>query len=158
MAVAFGYSEKSPESSGIEELRVKINLTVNTGIYCLCIKLLQGHYIKVGCLGTFYFPPGFYIYVGSAQNGLERRIQRHVRRKKKVRWHIDYLLQYGQVVSAHTYGGEKDKECVVSHEIGNMEDAVVPVKGFGSSDCFCASHLYFFQDDPDFWISRLKIT
>ena len=137
---------------------MKINLTVNTGIYCLCIKLPQGCYIKVGCLGTFYFPPGFYIYVGSAQNSLKHRIQRHVRRKKKVHWHIDYLLQYGQVVSVRAYGGEKDRECVLSHEIGNMKDAVVPVKGFGSSDCSCASHLYFFQDDPGFGISRLKIT
>jgi Uri superfamily endonuclease len=34
---------------------------------------------------------------------------------------------------------------------------MILVSGFGSSDCSCASHLYFFQDNPDSRISRLKI-
>lgn len=129
----------------------------NTGVYCLVVKLLQRAHIRIGSLGAFCFPAGFYVYVGSAQSNLERRIERHLRQKKKMRWHIDYLLRYGQVVSVCTYTGEKDKECMLSHKIGNIKNAVVPVKGFGSSDCSCNSHLYFFQDDPDSEISELNI-
>ena len=126
-------------------------------MYCLIVQLSQKRHIKIGCLGTFRFPAGFYVYVGSAQNNLERRIERHLRQEKKVHWHIDYLLRYGQVVSVHTYAGEKDMECMLSHKIGNMKDASVAVKGFGSSDCSCNSHLYFFQDDPEPVISRFNI-
>lgn len=129
----------------------------NTGVYCLIIKLTQRRHIKIGCLGAFHFSAGFYVYVGSAQSNLERRIERHLRQKKKIHWHIDYLLRYGQLVSVYTYAGEKDKECILSHKIGNIKNAVVPAKGFGSSDCPCTSHLYFFPDDPDSEISALKI-
>lgn len=130
---------------------------MNKGIYCLTIKLVKKHTIQVGCLGNFGFPRGFYVYAGSAQNNLEARIERHLRQDKKMRWHIDYLLHYGQVTCVHTYAGEKDAECMLSQKIGNIKNAVIPVSGFGSSDCLCTSHLYFFRDNPDSRISRLKI-
>ncbi len=132
-----------------------MNFTSNTGVYCLVIRLLQRSRIRIGRLGTFHFPAGFYVYVGSAQNNLEHRIKRHLRQEKKIHWHIDYLLRYGQVVSVYTYAGKKNKECILGHEIGKRKNAVAPVKGFGSSDCSCNSHLYFFRHAPT--ISRLKI-
>ncbi|MCF6156375.1 MAG: GIY-YIG nuclease family protein [Candidatus Brocadia sp.] len=134
-----------------------MDFTSDTGVYCLVVKLLQRAHIRIGCLGTFHFSAGFYAYVGSAQSNLERRIKRHLRQKKKMHWHIDYLLRYGQVVSVCTYTGEKDKECILSRKIGNIKNAVVPVRGFGSSDCSCNSHLYFFQDDPYPEMSVLNI-
>ena len=127
------------------------------GIYCLTIKLVKKHNIRVGCLGNFGFPRGFYVYVGSAQNNLEGRIERHLRRDKKMHWHIDYLLHYGQVICVHTYAAEKNAECILSQKIGNIKNAEILVSGFGSSDCSCASHLYFFQDNPDSRISRIKL-
>ncbi len=129
----------------------------NTGIYCLIVQLPRECSIRIGRLGVFRFPTGFYVYIGSAQNGLERRIERHARRKKKSHWHIDYLLQHGQVVCVYTCAGKKDMECTLSGKIGGAVGAMAPVKGFGSSDCSCYSHLYFFQDDPDLQIFRLKI-
>ncbi|TVM03824.1 MAG: DUF123 domain-containing protein [Candidatus Brocadia sp. WS118] len=125
------------------------------GVYCLIVQLLQRSSLEIGRLGAFDFPAGFYVYVGSAQNNLERRIERHIRQEKKMRWHIDYLLQYGCVVSVHTYAGGKKKECILSQAIGKMKDASVPVKGFGSSDCSCNAHLYYFRHAPV--ISRLKL-
>jgi Uri superfamily endonuclease len=49
--------------------------------------------IRVGSLGTFTFAPGFYLYIGSARGpgGLRARIERHLRKDKVKRWHIDYL-------------------------------------------------------------------
>ena len=134
-----------------------MNRALSKGIYCLTIKLVKRCNIQVGCLGNFGFPGGFYVYVGSAQNNLEDRIERHLRRDKKMHWHIDYLLHYGQVICVHTYAGEKHTECVLSQKIGNLKNTMILVSGFGSSDCSCASHLYFFQDNPDSRISRLKI-
>jgi len=134
-----------------------MNHALTKGIYCLTIKLVKKHTIQVGCLGNFGFPRGFYVYVGSAQNNLKYRIERHLRRDKKMHWHIDYLLHYGQVSCVHTYAAEKNAECMLSQKIGNIKNAVIPVSGFGSSDCSCASHLYFFQDNPDSRISRIKL-
>ena len=48
--------------------------------------------LTVGRLGTFLFPVGRYIYTGSAKRSIEARIARHLRKKKTLRWHIDYLL------------------------------------------------------------------
>lgn len=134
---------------------MEITLASKKGVYSLVIHLQHRSSLEIGRLGRFEFPAGFYIYVGSAQNNLEHRIRRHLRREKKLRWHIDYLLQHGRVVSVHTYAGGKKKECILSREIGKIKDASVPVKGFGSSDCSCHAHLYYFRHAPV--ISRLKI-
>ena len=48
--------------------------------------------VRVGALGTLHFARGLYAYVGSAQNGLEKRIERHFRKEKLRFWHVDYLL------------------------------------------------------------------
>lgn len=134
---------------------MEITFASNKGVYSLVVQLFRRQSLEIGRLGTFNFPTGFYVYVGSAQNNLEYRIRRHLQQEKKVRWHIDYLLQYGQVVSVHTYAGEKKKECILSREIGNMKGVSIPVKGFGSSDCTCNAHLYHFRHAPV--ISQLKI-
>lgn len=134
---------------------MRIIHTSNKGIYGLVVQVLQRYSLQIGRLGKFDFPAGFYVYVGSAQNNLQHRIKRHLQQEKKVRWHIDYLLQYGRVISVHTYAGEKKKECILSHKIERMKEASVPVKGFGSSDCSCNAHLYYFQHMPA--MSRLKI-
>ena len=134
-----------------------MNHALTKGIYYLTIKLVKKCNIQVGYLGNFCFPRGFYVYVGSAQNNLEDRIERHLRRDKKIHWHIDYLLYYGQVTCVHTYAAEKNAECILSQKIGNIKNAEILVSGFGSSDCSCTSHLYFFRDNPDSRISRLKI-
>jgi len=51
--------------------------------YQLLIKLADKRRIKVGRLGSFIFPAGYYVYTGSAKIGLEARIARHLRRDKK---------------------------------------------------------------------------
>jgi len=116
------------------------------GIYCLLIHFLKKRELRIGKLGVFCFPAGFYIYVGSAQNNLDRRIERHLRAEKKLHWHIDYLLKHGSVISVYTYKGNKSAECKLSRIVSKRKDVIVPVKGFGSSDCACESHLYFITE------------
>jgi len=53
------------------------------GIYCLVIEIPKNMSIIVGKLGKIKFEKGYYTYVGSAQNNLEKRIERHFRKEKK---------------------------------------------------------------------------
>ena len=67
------------------------------GAYCLCIIVKEEVIVEVGTLGRHIFTPGRYIYVGSAMNGLEARVQRHLYTShgvlRSIHWHIDYLLK-----------------------------------------------------------------
>ncbi len=117
------------------------------GIYNLVINLSKKKEIKIGRLGTFVFPKGFYVYTGSAQNGLEKRISRHLSSDKKFHWHIDYLLFHAKVIKVIRYVVRKD-ECKLNRVTGQSAGATQIVKKFGSSDCNCATHLYYFEDIP----------
>jgi Uri superfamily endonuclease len=121
------------------------------GTYCLMISLPQKSKIKVGSLGTFEFEAGLYSYVGSALSGIEARVGRHKSKVKKKRWHIDYLLAKADVMSVIAVPSDKKAvECAVAKMLLECEDAIVPLRGFGSSDCSCRSHLIFFGDsDPE---------
>ncbi len=118
------------------------------GIYHLLIHLPQDTTVEVGKLGSFHFPSGYYVYTGSALGGLEARIARHLRREKRLRWHIDYLLQYADIADVITHETRERLECQFNQRILSLPDCQVPVKGFGSSDCNCLSHLSYFGDRP----------
>ena len=117
------------------------------GIYKLVIKLSRDKEIKIGKLGTFVFPKGFYVYTGSAQNGFEKRINRHLSSNKKFHWHIDYLLSHAKVIKVLRYVGSKD-ECKLNQVTGQSANAIPIVEKFGSSDCNCVTHLYYFKNIP----------
>jgi len=121
---------------------------MNGGVYNLIIKLSKSKEINIGRLGTFAFPKGFYVYTGSAQNGLEKRINRHLSSSKKFHWHIDYLLSYAKIVKVFRYIGDRNAECKLSRTIGRYDGAGVIVNRFGSSDCDCVTHLYYFKSMP----------
>ena len=122
---------------------------MNSGIYHLLIHLPENTNVQVGKLGSFHFPAGYYVYTGSALRGLESRISRHRRREKRLHWHIDYLLQHGRVIDVITYKTIERLECCFSQKILSLPDCEILVKGFGSSDCNCISHLIYFQEKPD---------
>ena len=101
--------------------------------------------ITVGKLGTFSFPQGWYIYVGSARRNIRSRIERHLQREKKLRWHFDYLRPFLQVEKVQTFDGDIG-ECGLCHKLLLEKQGKIIVKGFGSSDCKCHSHLVFFDE------------
>lgn len=128
----------------------KLGLEIkDSGIYNLIIKLSEEKKIKIGRLGTFVFPVGFYIYTGSAQNGLEKRINRHYSSQKKFHWHIDYLLYHAKIVKAIRHLGDKKAECELSSLISKRKGAQIIAERFGSSDCICNTHLYYFKKSPN---------
>ncbi|MCK5282419.1 MAG: GIY-YIG nuclease family protein [Nanoarchaeota archaeon] len=111
------------------------------GVYCLIIQVKKDLKIKVGALGRINFRKGNYCYVGSGQNNVEKRIKRHFSKKKKIRWHIDYLLKNPDVNvkrAVYKHAG-KDMECKIACMFSEIEE---PIKNFGSSDCKCSSHLF----------------
>jgi len=133
------------------------------GTYALLLKLDNQERITIGKLGTFDFPAGYYLYVGSAlgPGGLRARLARHRRASKspsgsnsgqggkKLHWHIDYLLQRAQLIEVWSMASEERLECKWSEVARGLPGAQVPVRGFGSSDCCCPAHLIYFSARPD---------
>ena len=115
------------------------------GTYTLIMELRPGRKIAVGKLGTFAFNEGFYVYVGSAMNGVERRVSRHISKKKKFHWHIDYLLEHAKILRALAVSGRHESELAK----GMLKRGNVVVVGFGSSDTNVRSHLTFFDEYPE---------
>ncbi len=109
------------------------------GSYVLTIRLDKDTEIRVGKMGSINFTKGFYHYVGSALNGIEKRVERHMRNGKKLHWHIDYLLEKARVTDVLMIEGEKRLECEISAKLSEKMESV---KGFGCSDCRCESHLF----------------
>lgn len=123
---------------------------MQSGIYHLLIYLEKSQKIQIGKLGKFNFPAGYYVYTGSAMNGLENRIARHLREDKKLHWHIDYLLQHAEVTDVITHITDKPMECKYNQIIANLSDARIIVPKFGASDCSkCISHLFYFSNRPN---------
>ncbi len=113
------------------------------GIYILVIGLAKSRKIRIGKLGVLEFSKGLYAYAGSAQNNLEKRIERHRSRKenrKKLFWHIDYLLEKGRILEVYTKPASKEQECETAK---SLERKFKSISKFGCSDCNCRSHLFF---------------
>jgi sugar fermentation stimulation protein A len=114
------------------------------GVYLLVI-YLKTTTLSVGGLGRRDFKEGYYIYVGSAMNSLEKRIERHLSKHKKQRWHIDYLLERAEKVDAFYKETEEKIECRVARE---LQKKLPSIEKFGSSDCPCDSHLFYSREYP----------
>ena len=121
------------------------------GVYLLAMQLVGARTVTVGRLGTFTFPPGYYIYIGSAMSGFAGRINRHLKRKKRMHWHIDYFLEIADLLWVDLYETEENTdECRLCAQVAQLEGATVIAKGFGASDCRCKSHMYYFKNLPPF--------
>ena len=116
------------------------------GVYHLVLRLPRETRIRVGRLGLQTFGAGYYVYTGSAMNGLEARVARHQRRRKRLRWHIDYLLQKAEMAAVELMPTRRRLECARNRVILSLPGACIPVAGFGSSDCRCRSHLAYFGE------------
>lgn len=116
------------------------------GTYLVALWLDSPQRIAVGRLGEIWFPPGWYLYAGSAQGsgGLQTRLARHLRRLadgKRAHWHLDYLRE--RAVWAGGWGCASDRrlECAWATALLRLPGAGVVAPGFGASDCRCPTHL-----------------
>lgn len=108
--------------------------------YQLHIYLKESSTITIGKLGTFTFPAGEYIYTGSAKRNIETRIARHLRKEKRLRWHIDYLLAAPACIITQVETFD-----ITECQLNQSTTGEVIVPKFGASDCKkgCISHLKY---------------
>jgi len=125
------------------------------GVYILIVYLAGSQTIKVGKKRVIPFESGYYFYVGSALGGLENRIKRHLAREKRHHWHIDYLLDIGKIVGILAIPTNHKIECQVAKSLSEGLESIV---GFGSSDCNCRSHLFYYQENDWGAFLSLRLT
>lgn len=109
------------------------------GSYVLIMEMKEGKKISVGKLGPIDFKKGYYAYVGSAMNGLAKRIERHLSNEKKMHWHIDYLLKKARIIEIWILESDKKRECEIAEK---LVEKLIAIASFGSSDCDCRGHLF----------------
>lgn len=147
-------------------------MVVGRGTYALVIFLPRAKTLRIGALGAFRFPRGYYVYIGSALNGLSARLARHLasvrrpgfspmflkgqlgerlrqRRDKKLFWHIDYFLEHARVVDVWTRENTARLECTWARAALALPNAKIIVPRFGASDCRCAAHLVYLKAPSD---------
>lgn len=118
----------------------------DSGVYLFLLHMNSDSELLIGTTLKHTFKKGYYLYVGSAKKALSKRIERHKRTRKNKHWHIDYLREMSSVVQAWPIRIDADIECSLAREIRTICDD--EVTHFGSSDCACASHLFYFSQNP----------
>jgi len=116
------------------------------GAYMLILHLPRRRRIAVGSLGQLSFPAGYYLYVGSAMGGLEARLARHRRMRKKMHWHVDYLRAQAELVASLPVRTPERIECRLAQAASRLSEP--GPEGFGSSDCSCPTHLFRWPRHP----------
>ncbi|QGG48445.1 DNA/RNA nuclease SfsA [Heliorestis convoluta] len=116
------------------------------GTYLVILHVPEPLTLSIGSLGQRTFQPAYYVYTGTAKKHLTQRINRHLRKKKTLRWHVDYLREKAASCQALPIRTTERIEHVLAQRLSPLADWVVP--GFGCSDCNCTSHLFAFRDNP----------
>ena len=120
------------------------------GTYVLILFSSHQGSIPVGHLGQLSVERGYYLYVGSARGrgGLKARIAHHQKVTSRPHWHIDYLRAVTRIDRVWCAYTRVNQEHRWARLIGKLPGAQMSIAGFGSSDCRCGSHLYFFKMRP----------
>ena len=127
------------------------------GAYVLLVDLKSSFQSDIGSMGNLKFSAGHYFYFGSAlgRGGMQARVQRHIRAKKKLHWHVDWLLLSGTVIKVLLVAG--GVECNLRQKADLINDLEVIVPCFGSSDCDqCRAHLLAVNGDGSDALKKLQ--
>lgn len=136
--------------------------SLGPGTYVLVLRIPAATDIVVGRLGRLHFPGGYYLYVGSALGGLEGRLSRHLRARKRLHWHIDYLLTVATLCQVWYRTSNEREECVWARSLAAASEVSAPYAGFGASDCRsrphpCHAHLFAVAASVDPAKLRLRL-
>ena len=142
------------DNMSIRDLPAKISVPwefleeeiADRGVYLSIFEIDEFKDVEIGALGTLKMHPGYYVYAGSAANNLTARINRHARKRKILHWHVDYLREVAKSVLNLPIRTRDDIECLTAGRLSSVASYAIP--GFGSSDCSCESHLFYFPSDP----------
>src|SRR4029450_6767805 len=102
--------------------------------------------VQIGRLGPLAVQRGFYVSIGSAfgPDGVRARVAHHGRPAPRPHWHLDYLRAVTELSAVWWTPDPVRREHQWATRIARLRDATIPLRGFGASDCDCASHLFFF--------------
>lgn len=118
-------------------------VTSRPGVYALILELRGELSVRAGRVRGL-LPPGVYVYIGSARGpgGVKARVLRHMKREKKIKWHVDQLTAAARIAGV-VFAETNSRECVLTPHLEKLGfEHLLP--GFGSSDCTsgCRSHLF----------------
>ena len=114
-----------------------------SGIYILLIEARALRGFSAGAWGPVDLKKGYYSYIGRAERGLPARLARHARREgKRLRWHIDYLLEAADVKEAWIFPLHVG-ECALARRLEEEGASREDLGRFGASDCRCPGHLLY---------------
>ena len=127
-------------------------VVTKTGTYIVVLRSHQAKTIQIGKLAPFDIKKGYYLYIGSAfgSGGVIARLKHHAKVSKRPHWHLDYLRAETNFYAAYAEYSSKKEECNWASILAGMALSTEPLKGFGSSDCDCRTHLFYFS-------SQLKV-
>jgi sugar fermentation stimulation protein A len=149
-ALSIGWNQDLSLTPEVGELEIPWHIVESeakdSGSYILILHLTKDASIEVGKLGVLSFQKGYYLYVGSAKRNLKKRMARHMRRRKNLFWHIDYLREAADHCIPIPVRSSTPLECLIAKRLSKIVDWSVPK--FGSSDCRCDTHLFGMQADP----------
>ena len=120
------------------------NVNPEHTLYAVFLTLPEDTTIQIGALGTFNFPQGNYVYIGSAKKNIVKRTGRHYEKNKKKRWHLDYFRPFCDITEIQSFK-EEAGECALAARF-SKQGAIV-VNRFGASDCRCPGHLILLRKD-----------
>ena len=120
----------------------------NMGSYLLVLENRRSREIPVGKLGCLLFKAGYYVYVGSGMNGVDKRVARHRSGNKRHHWHIDHITPAPmRITRVYTIRRKARLEGEIAARMERI--APRPIQGFGSSDSKKSSHLFYFPGPPN---------
>ncbi|MGD2085428.1 MAG: DNA/RNA nuclease SfsA [Candidatus Aminicenantes bacterium] len=122
-------------------------LCAEKGSYLLIFHNNQPFTKIIGSLGEREFRQGYYVYVGSAMQALDKRIKRHLRKSKTRRWHLDHISP-GTMKIEKVYPIRRQDRIEEALARGVLEICDDYVKGFGASDSGLPSHFFYFSGRP----------
>lgn len=127
-------------------------LPASSGSYALLLSCRQQRPLPIGRLGTLQLQPGIYVYVGSAfgPGGLRARLGHHLRIAERFHWHLDYLRRATEPLAIWYSTAPSRQEHLWAELLMRSRGSRQPLAGFGSSDCSCPTHLFFFAGTPSF--------
>lgn len=127
-----------------------LELPSQAGTYCLTFHCSSLSQVTVGKLGTYQIVPGYYCYIGSAfgRGGIKSRIQRHLKINKGNHWHLDYLRPYLEPVEIYYTTDTIKREHEWAELLLKEKNSSIPINKFGSSDCHCPTHLFYYKVKP----------
>jgi Uri superfamily endonuclease len=123
-----------------------------TGTYAIWFRCTRSFETLVGKLGSFLFPKGYWVYVGSAfgPGGLRSRLKHHLQPTARVHWHLDYVKKSMAPIEIWFTLDSLKREHAWAENFTLLEGASCPIPKFGATDCSCRAHFIHFLKKQGF--------